>query len=40
VTVVKSKAPGMMLKESIVSLKSDIAERILNTVCGGNVTKL
>jgi len=40
VTVVKSKAPGMMLKESIDFLKSDIAERILNTVCESNVTKL
>jgi len=39
VTVVKSKASGIMLKESIVFLKSDIAEIILNPVCEGNVTK-
>ena len=37
-TVVKSKASGIMLKESIVFLKSDIAELILNTVCEGHVT--
>jgi len=39
VTVVKAKASGIMLKESIVFLKSDISELILNTVCEGNVTK-
>ena len=38
-TVVKSKASGIMMKESIVFLKSDIAELILNTVCEGYVTK-
>ena len=38
-TVVKSKASGIMLKESIVFLKSDIAELILNTVCEDNVRK-
>ena len=38
-TAVKSKASGIMLKESIVFLKSDIAELRLNTVCEGNVTK-
>ena len=38
-TVVKAKASGIMLKESIVFLKSDISELILNTVCEGNVTK-
>ena len=38
-TVVKSKASGIMLKESIVFLKSDIAELILNPACEGNVTK-
>ena len=36
-TVVKSKASGIMLKESIVFLKSNIAELILNPVCEGNV---
>jgi len=39
VAVVKSKASGIMLKESIVFLKSDIAGLILNTVCEGDVTK-
>ena len=38
-TVVKSKTSGIMLKESLVFLKSDIAELILNTACEGNVTK-
>ena len=37
-TVVKSKASGIMLKESIVFLKSEIAELILNTVWESNVT--
>ena len=38
-TVIISKASGIMLKESVVFLKSDIAELILNTVCEGYVTK-
>jgi len=38
VTVVKSKASGIMLKESIVFLKSEIAELMLNTVWESNVT--
>ena len=37
-TVVKSKASGIMLKESIVFLKSEIAELMLNTVWESNVT--
>jgi len=40
VTVVKSKASGIMLKESIVFLKSEIAELILNTVWESNVTNI
>jgi len=39
VTVIKSKTSGIMLKESIVFLRSDIAELILNPVCESNVTK-
>jgi len=39
VTVIKSKTSGIMLKESIVFLRSDIAELILNLVCESNVTK-
>ena len=38
-TVIISNASGIMLKESVVFLKSDIAELILNTVCEGYVTK-